>query len=70
MEGSEFIRTLTHSDRDAVVINGRRIATQTQTVQCKMCLKDLVVQARKSLPAAINGHRKNCHGPPKNPERK
>ena len=56
------------SDSDAVVINGRRTATQTQTVQCKLCLKDLVVQAGKSLPAFINGHRKNCHGPPKDPE--
>ena len=55
-------------DRDAVVINGRRIATQTQTVQCTMCLKDLVVQAGKSVPAAINGHRRCCRGPPKGPE--
>jgi len=56
------------SDRDVVAINGRRTATQTQTVQCKLCLKNLVVQAGKSLPAAINGHRKSCHGPPKGPE--
>ena len=56
------------SDSDAGVINGRRIAKQTQTVQCKLCLKDIVVQAGKSLPAVLNGHKANCRRPPKGPE--
>ena len=56
------------SDSDAGVINGRRITKQTQIVQCKFCLKDIVVQAGKSLPATLNGHKANCRGPPKAPE--
>ena len=56
------------SDSYAGVINGRRIAKQTQTVQCKLCLKDIVVQAGKSLPAVLNGHKANCRRPPKGPK--
>ncbi len=55
-------------DSDTGVINGRRITKETQTVKCQLCLKDIVVQAGKSLPAAVNGHKGQCSGPPKGPE--
>ena len=55
-------------DSDTGVINGRRITKETQTVKCQLCLKDIVVQAGKSLPAVVNGHKSKCRGPPKGPE--
>ena len=45
-----------------VKINGRRISLETQTVQCAICKKDIVVNAGKSLPFTLNGHMRHCMG--------
>ena len=49
-------------------INGRNITTITQTVQCKICLEDVVLKAGNCSAATLNSHKGKCKGPPKGPE--